>query len=142
MASNPLVPPQPVPGVSVLVRDGDRVLLVRRGRDPYRGWWALPGGRIEPGETAVAAAQRELTEETGLSASRLVAIDTVEVPQAAGHPAYAITVFGAAETSGTLRPGDDADAARWVDGSGLADLRLTAGTASIIARHGAARHVA
>lgn len=51
--------------VAVVERDG-RILFLRRDRDPMRGLWELPGGKIEPGESPAACALRELFEETGL----------------------------------------------------------------------------
>jgi ADP-ribose pyrophosphatase YjhB (NUDIX family) len=57
-----------VPCVGAVVHDAaGRLLLVRRGRDPHRGRWSLPGGRIEAGETPEQAVEREVREETGLS---------------------------------------------------------------------------
>ncbi len=53
--------------IAVLVRD-DRALLVQRGKMPDAGLWGFPGGHVEPGETALAAAVRELREETGVRA--------------------------------------------------------------------------
>ncbi|MDZ4278293.1 MAG: NUDIX domain-containing protein, partial [Dehalococcoidia bacterium] len=63
---------QPPPLVAVLVViftivDGDlQVLLIRRSGKPYRGLWAIPGGRLNPGETLVEAATRKLVDETGV----------------------------------------------------------------------------
>ncbi|MGR6918490.1 NUDIX hydrolase [[Actinomadura] parvosata] len=58
--------------VILTIRDGElNVLLVERGKEPYRGWRALPGGYLRPGETLECAARRELKEETDLDAERL-----------------------------------------------------------------------
>ena len=56
----------PRAGVSVALFKGEGVVLVQRGKGIYRGFWSLPGGAIELGETAMEAAQRELREETQL----------------------------------------------------------------------------
>lgn len=58
---------------------GARALLVRRRNPPDAGLWGFPGGHVEPGETALAAAARELHEETGLTASPLCYIDNIDV---------------------------------------------------------------
>jgi NAD+ diphosphatase len=53
----------------VLSNSKDEILLTKRAHDPFKGWWDVPGGFVEPGETLERAVQRELKEETGLSVS-------------------------------------------------------------------------
>ena len=56
------------------------VLLIRRKHQPYQGYWALPGGYVEQNEQALAAAHRELTEETGLRRVKLKCIGFFDTP--------------------------------------------------------------
>lgn len=58
----------PRAAVSIVARFQDKYVLVKRGKEPNKGLWSLPGGKIELGEKSLAAAKRELQEETGLSA--------------------------------------------------------------------------
>jgi ADP-ribose pyrophosphatase YjhB (NUDIX family) len=108
------------------VFDGGRLLLVRRGHEPGRGLWSLPGGRCEPGETAAAAAVREVREETGLEVASGLLIGRVERPGTGGS-VYLIEDFACTVTGGSLRAGDDADDARYVAVADLDTLPLTAG---------------
>lgn len=129
-------PAQPVmlAAVSVaIVRDG-RVLLVRRGREPGRGVWAFPGGRVEPGESREAAARRELAEETALSAGALFPYRTIAVePAGPGAPGFDLTVFAGDAAGGTLAAGDDAEAAGWF-AAGELDAIPVIGSVLAIAR--------
>jgi 8-oxo-dGTP diphosphatase len=111
---------------AIVFDDGGRLLLVRRGREPDRGRWSLPGGRCEPGETPAAAAVREVREETGLQVTSGLLIGRVDRPGPDGA-VYRIEDFACTVTGGTLRPGDDADDARYVPVAELAALPLTAG---------------
>ena len=128
--------PQPIPAVAaVIVADG-KLLLIRRGTEPSKGKWSVPGGRVEFGETLEDALKREVREETGLE---------IEVGDLAGvyelivHPTlnaqlstlgglahhYVIIDYFARVVGGELKAGDDADDARWVPTSALDEYQLT-----------------
>lgn len=120
--------PQQLPrlGASACVfRDG-RVLIVQRGKAPGRGIWSLPGGHVEPGETAMAAAQRELGEETGIAANldHLVGLFDIVRRDAAGTVTlhYAIACYAGHWRSGEAEAASDALAVRWVAPDELSGL--------------------
>ena len=69
----------PKAAASIALFRNDTVLLVMRTKPPRAGLWSLPGGHIEPGETAAAAALRELHEETGLTATCDGLVDILDV---------------------------------------------------------------
>ena len=57
-----------VPCVGAIITDAaGRLLLIKRGHEPGKGLWSIPGGRVEPGETDEQAVIREVREETGLA---------------------------------------------------------------------------
>lgn len=97
---------------AVITDESGRILLVRRGREPGRGLWSVPGGKVEPGESLQEAAVREVREETGLTVSIGRELWTVDVPTGDGRM-YEIHDFAATVVSGTLHAGDDADEAGW-----------------------------
>ncbi|PSM17148.1 NUDIX domain-containing protein [Nitratireductor sp. StC3] len=104
----------PILAVSVALRRGDRLLLVRRARAPSKGVYAFPGGRVEAGETLEEAARRELREETGLSAGALVVHQVVDLPAASDHPStFRLTVFAADYAGGEAVAADDAETVGW-----------------------------
>ena len=115
------------------------MLLVKRGKAPYRGCWSLPGGRVEPGELPAAAARRELTEETGLCAvldpNPIDHVELSHIDEATGSVRrFQIVVFRAQSDGGDPRPGDDACEAAWIALADLEARRMTPGTADRIRR--------
>ena len=138
MISNP--PQRPVLGVSTLVRRGGAVLLVKRGRAPLKGYWALPGGHVERGELLAAAAQREVAEETGITVDglRQIAINEIVDRDGAGAVTghFVLIVFRGDYRAGTPFAGDDADEARWVPDADIAALTMSDDARRLIASHG------
>ena len=125
MFPDPAAAKRRVPCVGALVHDDDgRLLVVRRGREPGRGLWSVPGGRVEPGESDAVAVEREVLEETGLHVTVGVRVGTV-VRDGLDGALYDIRDYACIVTGPTSPlPGDDADEARWVNRSELAALDL------------------
>jgi len=102
----------PIPAAGVICFRGDEVLLIRRGKEPRIGEWSLPGGRIEFGEAAQAAALRELLEETGVVAELAGLVDVVDGFY--GERQYVLVDYAARWISGEPVAGDDAAEARFM----------------------------
>jgi 8-oxo-dGTP diphosphatase len=108
-------PRTPLLTVDCAVFDGKgRVLLIRRGRPPYKGRYALPGGFVEIGETVEAACRRELAEETGIEVGRLRLVGVYSDPRRDPRAHTCSVVFLARVARAAARAGDDAAAAEWV----------------------------
>jgi ADP-ribose pyrophosphatase YjhB (NUDIX family) len=115
---------------SVALRRGDRFLLVERGREPSRGRFAFPGGRIEAGETPEQAARRELFEETGMTASSLELHRVIDLagPDSLEGVIFRLHVFTGAAAGGEPVAGDDAAGAGWYRVEEMRALPVTAST--------------
>lgn len=102
-------------GVGAVVFRDDRVLVIRRGKDPFRGAWSIPGGRLEPGERIGDAILREILEETGVCARLAAPLGVFEaLPDETGGRHVVMIDWVAEWVSGEPTPGDDADAAEFV----------------------------
>ena len=111
---------------AVVLDDAGRLLLVRRGREPSRGLWSLPGGRVEPGEDGAAAVAREVLEETGLRVRVGAVVGRVRIPAGPGV-VYAVTDYRCTLDGPGQQPraGDDADGVLFADAEALAALPCT-----------------
>ena len=120
---------------AIVVKEG-RVLLVRRGQPPSEGLWAIPGGRVELGETMQEAAEREILEETGLTIRARKPVYTFDaiVRDDSGRVRfhYVIADLLAEYVSGELQPGDDACEARWVGPGELDGLPINQTTLEVL----------
>jgi ADP-ribose pyrophosphatase YjhB (NUDIX family) len=111
----------------VVIDAAGRLLVVQRRNEPARGLWSLPGGRIEPGESAEAAVVREVAEETGLCIDVIREVGSVE-RDAPGGGVYVIRDFLAVDASGQEpTAGDDALDARFVTPDELRALATSPG---------------
>lgn len=122
----------PKTGVSALLIQNKRVLLIKRGKEPFKGKWALPGGSQEFGETLYQAVVREIKEETDLTISnpKLIAINEPIIRnkdnKVIAH--YVLAVFTTDEISGVTVAGDDAIDFIWASKKDLEKLDLTSGS--------------
>ena len=122
-------PSGPQTAVGVIVFRDDKVLLVKRANRPGQGLWAIPGGRVELGETLKEAARREVKEETGVSISPKEPIYVFEVIERDDEGDirfhYVIIDLLAEYLSGEVNPGTDASEARWISSAELKELPVT-----------------
>jgi 8-oxo-dGTP diphosphatase len=124
MASEPR---QPTVGVgAVVIRDG-RVLLIRRGKEPLRGRWLVPGGTVELGETLEEAVVREIREETALEVAPLevlIVFDHIDRQEGRVLYHYVIVDYLCEYLGGEPRAGSDAEAVAFVAPEDLAACDL------------------
>jgi 8-oxo-dGTP diphosphatase len=130
----PAEPPQrPQLAVSAAIFRDDRVLLVRRARSPGKGFYSLPGGRVEFGESLHAALHREVDEETGIRIEILGLAGWREVlPGATGGGHYLIMSFAARWVAREPVLNDEHDDFKWLEPDALGDLKVTGGLQEVI----------
>ncbi len=129
-------PDRPIVGVgAVIVQDG-RVLLVRRGNEPLRNQWSIPGGVLEIGETLRAGAAREALEETSLVVEPGPVLDAVDsiFRDSDGRPQYHYVLVDllCRVVSGEVQAGTDVSEAQWFTAAELDGLAITEPALSIL----------
>ena len=136
MSNNRQYPAHPLLGVGAIIFRDDCVLLVERGKEPLKGWWSLPGGLVEAGESLREAVCRELLEETGLVVEPESMVEIFERIMRDGAGAaeyhYVLIDYVCRVTGGQLAAGDDVSRAAWVRECDLGLYRITEGTAAVI----------
>jgi 8-oxo-dGTP diphosphatase len=129
-------PKHPLVGVGAILLRRDRILMAERGKEPLKGWWSLPGGALETGESLAEAVRREVLEETGLEIRPLGVLEIFErIMRDAGGRAeyhYVLIDYVCRVTGGILRAGDDAARVEWVRRADLSKLQITEGTLGVI----------
>ncbi len=123
-------------GVGAVVIKDEKVLLVKRGRPPSEGLWAIPGGRLHFGETLQHAAEREILEETGIiirAKNPIFIFDVLDKDETGVIRFHYVIVDLAAEyLSGEVNAGDDAVDARWLSATEVALLPVSDKTIELL----------
>ncbi len=128
-------PDHPLVGVGGVVVHRNRVLLIRRGSEPLKGEWTIPGGMLELGEELAEGVKREIKEETGLEVEPLAVLDVFDRIMRTGSRVryhYVIVDYACRWKRGRLEPGSDVTDARWARREELPQYHLTEKATEVI----------
>ena len=131
-------PDRPIVAVGAVIVDGSRVLLVKRGQEPLKGQWSLPGGAVETGETLRAALAREVREETCLEVDIGPVVEVLDSIRADANGRteyhYIIIDYACRVSAGSALAacGSDAAAVEWVDAADLGRYQMTPTAIAVI----------
>ena len=122
---------------ALIINEG-RILLVERGHEPLRGYWSLPGGVVETGESLEDALRREVREETGLEVDVVCLVEVFEriMLDDANAPEYHFVLMDylCRVAGGNLCAADDASGVEWFIPEEIHALKITEGTPAVIQR--------
>jgi len=129
-------PDRPIVGVGTVIIENGRALVVRRGTEPLKGEWSIPGGVVELGETLRQAAAREAKEETGLEVEPDEVLEVVDrIMRDSEYKVqyhYVLVDFLCRRVSGEARPGADASELRWITARELESFPIADPAAAVI----------
>ena len=97
-----------------IVTRANEILLIRRGREPFKGAYALPGGFLDYGERLEECVVREVHEETGVKTGVVDLVGVYSAPDRDPRGHFVTAVYHLQPLSGSPRAGDDASSAEWV----------------------------
>jgi 8-oxo-dGTP diphosphatase len=139
MSRRRLYPERPMVGVGILIRRGDRYLLIKRAADPDAGLWSIPGGLVEVGERAADAAVREAREETGLDVEVVEILGVVDkIIREGGRVKFHFVIvdYLAEPRGGALEASSDALDAVWVGAEEFPRYELSSTLVELLRRVG------
>lgn len=134
-------PTQPVAGVGALIVHEGKLLIVKRGVEPSKGKWSIPGGAVELGERIRDALLREVKEECGLDVEIALekpmdAIDNITISKDGRlQYHYVLLQFLARLKGGILKPASDVSDAKWVPLDEVEKYDLTKSFRSFFQKH-------
>ena len=125
-----LYPDQPIVGIGAVIIQNGKIALIKRGNEPSRGKWTIPGGLVELGESLEAAVVRETKEETCLDIENPTLIDVVDNVDLDEHGKvkyhYVIIDYLVHVKAGTIQAASDAEELRMVPFDEVEEYNLTA----------------
>lgn len=124
---------RPFVAVGGVIINDDKILLVKRAKPPNKGVWAIPGGKVEFGETVFDAVKREIREETNLEVIPEELLAIVEIIKEGFH--YVILDFICRVSSGELRPSSDALEARFFSLDEIRRLQVSPTTLEMLEKY-------
>jgi ADP-ribose pyrophosphatase YjhB (NUDIX family) len=113
----------PLPSVGAIALKDNKILLIRRGREPAKGIWAPPSGFVEDGEELEDACLRELKEETGME-GKIKKLIGAWLEKTVLYGNIIVIMYLVEIKGGRLKPGDDADDARFFEKDELPDFHF------------------
>jgi 8-oxo-dGTP diphosphatase len=133
-------PESPIAGVGIIIRKDGQILMIKRGKEPNKGYWSIPGGAVRLGETLQGAARREVREECSIDVEVERVLDAAQniIRDETGRIEYHYVIVDllARYRDGEVRAQSDAEECRWVELRELAKMQVTPSLIEVLQRAG------